>query len=512
MGFDDALRTADTARMSSDRERHLRVGSVRDVEARWEIAQARLARALVAQPSIAIYFRYLTANKLSRAAKALDVTITELVQVTEGLLYEQGEISSVPATARRAIEAVRRTVEAGGDPRSSRINRVHKDVLIYLYKTLRGTRIRTRSQYKGDEAVAVYAVKKKAFLDAWDTFDRLLRRHLRSNWGTPSLARNLAVKTPVTSLETTANMDVPTEKLTPYLSQLMAGLAAVSAMSRDFEYERRLLITPTSAMPAKMTFLLDDDGTDITGIKLSGSRGTDQPPHTAAALGIQVNDVVIFNNEANLNSVASIDGSAIMLDETRPVGTVVHRLEIIPLGYWLWKNVAEDFLTGFLLDEVDLDARKRSLRRRNFLDLYRNMPKEVRRREGRSASQVRSLISFLALLQRRLVLDTSTVDAIVQRLGLDVEVSLNNPIVSTVEGLLKFGIPLPSTDDYYAGRAVIASFADEGFDRADALLREGMIDYVLRMKYSEATFAGAVSTELRGISAGIGQGFFTGRG
>jgi len=447
---------------------------------------------------VAVYLRFLLTNRLRKSLTRVAAAASGLAVAAEGLLFAQGGALPSSSVALREVSGMAALVASGGLPSQTALARAQESLTAHMESLAKDIRIGSRLQKKGTEAEAAHAAAKELLAAEWETFQVLFLRYQATKWGTPSLARGLALDVPLRALETTLRLDVPTDNLSAYISQLLAGTSALSAMGREFSYECRLCVASGTAFPSHVGVELVVSGAESTGLVLTDRAGQrPSRPHSAAALGVQVGDAVTLNGATT--TVSAVSGTGITFAAPLPF-TRVSSLEVAPEGVRAWRTGQRTLSSGFL-----------GAGSPGFLALYPDLPAHVQKLEGREAGRVRELVSFLATLERRLVGSLSSdTSSLLSRLG--VPISSLGAAGAVVQTVLAAGTPTPTQDDKELGRAVLLAVGEEGFDRARKLLSEGMIDLVLRMEFSEATFAGYVSATFGALSSGLPQDTFLGRG
>ena len=472
------------ARMSSEPDSVVwGAGSVRDRGRRWDVVRGRLARAIVAAPDIVAYFRFLLASRAVIQFRRLQTEMDALILSLEGLFLEH--VSAPPDTRALAVQAAAAldALRGGTPPDGAGIDRLLVAAAAVIKKGAERTRAGPRLQPRGDEARRRYRLAADAVSKTWMEFSATMAGLRERHVGTPALVQRYALEVPLENLRKTAALGVVLDRETEYVSQLLAGLAAVQMAARPFEFGIRFRYDTVQPSTASATGPILSRPLDVrpvfnesrqpVGVRLS---------MPADLLDVKEQDFVLVNG-ALRTSVDSVSGDTIMFSDT------LEQIRSLMVVSPLWAQV---FVTlPELVDQFFLDNPTKALnpRRIDLFSSFEEVPALIRRVPevpGDLAATGFVVGSLYRLLYASM---PAEVDRAARQLFPQDGVSPIEPYRSLEQVWQLALITFADTSPVRPGRAVLSMLRAEGFDRAAERLILGKLDEVLQMTAEQANYA-----------------------
>ena len=413
------------------------VSGFRDPEVPWRELQGKMARALVATPDLVFYFSYLCTNQASaKLTSALDALNT-LILLVEGVWKEQKEVSSPTAASKYVSLST-----ASGYLDVAKVSAIEAKVDKYISEELvPSIKSGSRAQKKGPEARSAYAKAKKELWRKWTAAHKLVSTCARGHKFTADLLLQAAAKTPVLNLAQTLALPPPEDNLTAYTLQLAAAMSAMKAMAREVRLEYRVRIGEDETFPEGVA--LSETYQDGVLYQLSFGKHPKE-------LGIRSGDLVSWGTGTAI--VQLVGDETITLKDSDIAERSTGTFKIEPAARPAWKATAEALKEG-------------------RTPTIEGLKRQVARREGRAAAEIRDLIVYLAGVHAHLDALSSDVEALLERVGGEVTAP-DTTILATLTGYS----PFFSSKTTKVGDAILRELEKEGFDYAKDLLLQGDID------------------------------------
>lgn len=494
MGLSTALKTAAVARMARGQDAIVRSpSSFLDRERRWETVRGLIARAVVADPDIAFYFKGVAINNALTALQKVKALAEEALITLPGTLIPQRPLSTRKLTAlAKSGRAAQAVVKSGLDPRANPwfSGQAWDSILTDMGAALNAGE---QTGPRGPEAESKFSKAIADLTSAWQDFSARYRIVVLLSLGSESAFRSVAVQSSLDKTLKTLEMDVPDTRQTEYINQLAAGLSSVKTMSRDFSFTRRLLVQAgTHTFPEEFRATPIIQSSTITGFTFTEARtGLPVPP---SMLNIKVQDRVLINQAFLIGSsvkyVASISGSQITLNS--PSSELeIRSLEILPLASIQLNELVIRLTAEFLLDPPTQPG----ARRVNYLTEFSSLVAQIQK-----LAQGKESIPVLALNLYNLAnsIDVPSTKAASAFSQLSKLPASNYP--ARMAQLFLLGNPLSSllssrqTTLYKRARQITKMLRSEGWLRAHRELGiSGSLSSILTMTASSATFEGTIA-------------------
>lgn len=434
-------------RVSSDPAAFSRTGGARSTESDWESQQRRIARALVSDPDLVIYFAWLASNRACALAQSVAKQLCELAVLVEGWKYPAVAVAE-PVRLKRALS----TLAARDTVTEADVARLAAETDAYIRGELVPKVARNgRVQPRGEEALSSYTGLRSKVELGWRKLRRALADATSSRVFTREVVRGVALRTPLAALGATADLLDPA-RLTDFTVQLAAASAAVAACGRNVDLRLRLRVGEDDFPGGVVATAVVADNA-VVRVELSVS---------PLDLGVRSGDTVRWNGGQTI--VVGVDAEGIDLADGA-ITASGRVLDVLSTAYLAWERA---------LDDTN--------------DLYIAMPgetevvAELRAREDRSAARIVALVEYLVKLAAQLDGVTDAAEAAAGRVGADVYVA-----DSTVAGVLRDFDPLFSNRTKQAGERILKDLEGAGFDYAVDLLYRGQIDQLLQSTAAQAS-------------------------
>lgn len=463
----------------------------RDVEARWSVLKQRTARALIADPDVALHLAYLASNLSRGVAIEASETLSRMILSAEGKRLPQTEIPDDASDALSgSADSLALSASGIGEPSEALLARIKTESTEYAQKhLLPNIKSGSRVQPKGDEAAAAYAADKREVKDLWSNVYGSTTALRGTRLLPVAQVRPEALKQPATSLQTTTGLAFPPESACAYALQLLASVASVEAMTRPVHELYRLQVRDGKSLPTTGLSVTEAEvsGDLITGLGVVDAGGLSVDPRT---LGIRAGDAVVWlGHQAEVSAVSATVIS--LTNSDIPSGTKVE-MSIEPNGAKLFLE-AKEGITACL----------------TALPTSRTLNEKLDSLDGESAAATRNLCQFLADSAAMLhPLTTETLLAL-ERLGAD-EPSVASPLS---EILLAYS-PRVSAATREAATSLLDDLKSDGFDLAEQYLMEARLAEFFAANAVTATSAGALDiglAEFSNAAGGIGVPTVRGR-
>ena len=306
------------ARMSSSRDAVEKGARGRtDLEARWVEVRQKVARAIVSDPDIVFYFVYLASNRARKMAIELAGHIATLMQAVEGQRLPQKDVPS------NATETLASLVSAASDvlqlqntlPSQELLDQIQKEGLAFSKKYLVPNYKQGRSiQRKGADAGRVLQKERTAIYQSWPLLFVYVTSLLNTSPAQATLIRREALALAMESLQTTVNLEFPTDRASDYALQLLAGISSTTAMGRELDFFERVSVDQQSQLSVEES---EVSGGFVTKITLYDRAGSIVDPKL---LGVRKGDVVRWL--AYTAEITFVNGHISMKNSQIPTGQV----------------------------------------------------------------------------------------------------------------------------------------------------------------------------------------------
>jgi hypothetical protein len=374
-----------------------------------------------------------------------------MIQGAEGRRIPQ---TLVPDTASQGLEsAVGRiddVIAGGGTPspellRQMQIesSRFASDYLVPNFRT--GSRI----QQKGAEADALYSSSKNQVLRQWSQLFVYLR-NLRSKVPLPeSQIRPVALRTPTENLLTTAELSFPEDKACAYSLQLLAGVAAIEAMSQPIDEFVRLRKEERTSFP---------DGIEVKATEIVGGFITKFQIVSSAT------KAVVSPKSLRVRKLDTVDWLGYSASVSACTSTEVYlSSSTIPEGTKAFVTVASACGNAYKSLGAEIDVCLAGL------PSTAKMTSAVTALDqGASAAETRNLAQFLGEVAQSLYpLDIESLNSL-ERMG-----ATSSTPVGSLSTALEAYAPVAGSDTKNAAIDALDSLRDDGFDMGETLLLQG---------------------------------------
>lgn len=498
--FSDELAETMSARMSSAPDGVVRgPGGVRDLEARWRAVRGRVARAIVANPDILSYFRFVLWVRVLRQMDVLQAALDATILATEGLFHEQTTTAPDMSSVRKAAEDALLVLRSDGSARGAGVARLLQETETVLRKEVSRTAVGARIQPKREEALRQFPLAAAELSEAWTGLVRLLVAVRERHTGTPDLMQARALEVPIENLRATAAAGVVQSRETEYAAQLLAGYSAVHAAARPLEFGVRLrhgtgqvptvLFKDVVAVPVPR---LDSLGR-VEGFYLEEGRAGRRNRVSPALLGIIRNDFVFLNGTLQ-SAVTAVDDEGFSI--TPREATV--RTLLVSSAVWAQTHVRfPDAVDRFFIDTRGTP----NARRIDFEETFSGLPALLREPPDTTGAAL-ALLDTLATFYRMCFSEfTPAVESALLRMRGGRPIGGIVPATPLRQVLPQVSASIASVDPIKPGRAILSMLRAEGFDRAAEMLLWGKTDEVMTMDSSGASYAGHVTA----IASGHGR-------
>ena len=438
-------------------------GGHRSVDGEWEKLRGKLARALVADPDLVMYFAYLVSNRACTLAQKAASQLCSMAVSVEGWKYPQ-TIAAPPTQLQKTLTTVTsRNVVSAADAA-----RLSSEVTSYvttelLPKITKGGRLQSR----GVEAYIDYRATRDELINTWKRLRQALADAAGTRFCTEVPLRNVALGVPLVALNATAGL-LDQGKLTDFTVQLAAAGAAVAAMGRRVSLKVRLRTEPEEFPGGDATATAVIEGGVVTRI-----RTTPAP----ALLGIKPGDAVV-SADGKTATVSAVGDTEITLSAST-IPSIEGGVSVLSAAYQQW----EAFSSSLNIPYGEMPAEAQLL-------------SEVRRKESASPARIRSLMEFLC--RTAAILDTVSVDATsaLARVAGDLYVYPEKSVAL----LLREFAPTFDAKTRTTGDRLLSELESGGFDYAVELLYRGEVDLVMLLYAPSVSRAGRVDTAATDLS------------
>jgi len=286
-----------------------------DLEARWVEVRQKVARAVISDPDIVFYFAYLSSNRARKLAIELADHIAVLMSAVEGERLPQKKIPpGATETLASLVSSATGVLQRGSTvPSTELLDQIRKEGLSFSKKYLvPNFRQGRRIQRKGDDASRVLREEKAEIYRSWSLLFTYITPLLSPTPAQESLIRREALALAMRSLQTTVDLEFPTERASDYALQMLAGLSSAAAMGREFDFFERVSIDQASQLSVEESEVVEGFVTKIT---LYDRAGAAVDPKL---LGVRKGDIVRWL--AYEAEITFVGGHISMKDSLIPTG------------------------------------------------------------------------------------------------------------------------------------------------------------------------------------------------
>jgi hypothetical protein len=468
MGIKESALLAAAARTSSAPAGASRgPGGYRSVDNEWEKMRGTLARALVSDPDLVMYFAYLVSNRACTLAQKAAAQLCDMAVSVEGWKYPQAAAAPPTQLQKTLATVTSRNVLSAADAA-----RLSDEVTSYvttelLPKITKGGRMQPR----GVEAYANYRATRDELVGTWKRLRQALADASGTRFCTEVPLRNVALGVPLAALNATSGL-LDQGKLTDFTIQLAAAGAAVAAMGRRVSLKVRLRTGPEEFPGGGATASAVTEGGVVVRIQTS-------PAPTL--LGIKPGDAVV-SADGKTATVSTVGEAEFSLSSST-LTSIEGGVSVLSAAYVQW----EAFSTALNVPYGEMPAEAQLL-------------SEVRRKESASPARIRGLMEFLC--RTAAILDTVSTEATsaLARVAGDLYVYP----AKSVALLLREFAPTFDSKTRATGDRLLSELESGGFDYAVELLYRGEVDLVMLLDASSVSRAGRVDTAAAALSTYAG--------
>jgi hypothetical protein len=427
-------------------------GGVRPHDEEWTKLRGKMARALVADPDLVMYFAYLVSNRACALAQKAAAQLSSMAVSVEGWKYEL----LVPKSPTKLQKAVSLVVSRNSYSTAD-VTRLSAEVDSYVSSELIPKITKSgRLQVRGAEAYTEYRKKRDELIGTWKKLQQALSDVSSTRYFTEAPLRNVALSVPLSALNATASLLDPTN-LTAYTVQLVAAGAAVASMGRRVDLKTRVR-TGVDEFPG---------GVAATGVSSAGVVVEVLMTPSPLLLCIRVGDSVISADQQTATVQAVSETGFTLANST--ITTITAGLSVVSTAYVQWEALADAMIPPYVA-----------------MPTSTAMLAEVRRQESASAARIRGLMEFLC--RNAVILDVASADALsaLTRVEGDLYVYPETPVAALLRGFA----PAFTEKTKQAGNRLLSELESGGFDYAVELLYRGEVDLLMQLDAASVSRAG----------------------
>lgn len=499
MGLSAALKAAAVARMARGQEPLVRSPSSQlDQELRWENTKGLIARAVVADPDVAYYFRGLVITKAIDSLLAVKEAAEDLLVSLAGTDLPQRPLNE--ERLQRLAKSGRKTEElVKGGLNGASLGWLSDPQWDAALREM-GAALQSGNQVgpRGLEAQTSAQEALSRLESTWATFSKYLSCALNNDVGTPEQITSLAVRSALTKTLQTLEMSVPYERLTEYVNQAAAGFSATKAASQGFSFAHRILIIPgeQTYFPSGFSVSTGATGAWITEFRIT----EDKTGKTVSGslLNIKSGDSVLVNGQDG--SVSQVTNFGFTVSSgVFPAEERAYRLEVTPFPSFqaqLLREVVAKFPTEAVGQQLGLSGAAKV----NYLEEFGKSVAEVKRMYSEPTQR-----PLLAQLLYNLVLSVDSPSVAATRAYSRIGGLPTRQYPQTMTTLLNISNPMyylgaEQGGAFLRGRELLRLLRTEGWLRAySELSNSGSLSSILSMGPQDATYENMVSEMTRGI-------------